>query len=419
MKLHWPKKKRVRMGRFLLVGLTLTILAACGGGGSSSEPTAAPMVAEFYVAFKSTVLDHFQDEIVTLQNNGTASVSIGQVAHTNPLEPPFSISEDTCSGKTLRPSETCALQVRFSPTVQATFDDAFDISATSGQGLMNVYVSGDAKALNLSINQRDVSACPTIRLFVAVTDSSDDPVISLTDADFSIFEEGSLQGIDNFSNTVTAPISIALALDYSGSIQPFIDEVESAAVSFIDQLDLDNHTDEAAIIKFAASIDTIQSFTDVHSLLKSAIEADFSGDTGATRLYDAIWQAVDITADPARNDRRAIVVLSDGIDEGPSDHDLTEVIDRAHEKGVPVFTIGMGNAFLPALQKLADETGGQFFFSPTSTNLQDIYWQIAQILTNQYVIEYHSPSSGAGTLDVEVDSNGRQGEDTRDFGSGC
>jgi Ca-activated chloride channel family protein len=423
MNTHRLDKKIAHLRFFFLLCPILILMAACGGGGGgsdSSDSSTNITTKELRVPFSSTVLDHFQDEIVTVKNDGTASSLIGQVAQANPLDAPFSILNDQCSGITLAPSATCTLQVRFLPTSQGTFSDTFDIPSDAGKTIMTVSVSGDGRALNVSINQIDTSGCPTIRLFITVTDRNDAPLTVLKQTDFSVFENNNLQAIDSFTNKVTTPISVALALDTSGSIKQYITDVEAAAKSFIDQLDLNNSTDEAAVIKFAASIELKQAFTDDKNSILLAIGDTFTGNPDKTLLYDALWQAIDITADPARNDRRAVVVLTDGIDEGSVDHNLTGVIDSAHEKGVPVFTIGLGNVFFSVLQIIADETGGQYFLSPTSSDLQAIYKQIVDILSNQYVIEYQSPSSGGAIirLDVEVDANGLQGEDSRDV-PGC
>lgn len=421
MQIHHSQKFKV--SQFLLLLSILTIAAACGGGGASSDssnPNTNVTPNELQVQFSQTVLDHFQDEVVVIQNQGNTSHSIGVVAQSDPIDVPFSITDDQCSGLTLAPSETCALTIQFSPTSQNIFDDTFDIPSDNGLPLMVIGLNGKAVALNASVNQIDKSACPTIRLFVTVTDRNDEPVTSLGRANFLVFENSSLQAIDSFSNTVTTPLSAALVLDSSGSIQSDISNIEAAAKSFIDQLDLNSNSDEAAIFKFAASIELKQPFTYDYDALLSAISDAFTGSIDKTRLYDAVWQAVDNTSDPSRNDRRVVVVLSDGIDEGSIDHDLTEVIEYANENSVPVFSIGLGNVFIPTLQALADKTGGQYFLAPTSNDLQAIYQLIAEILTNQYVIEYQSPSSGGDIidLDIEVESNGLYGEDSKSV-TGC
>lgn len=91
--------------------------------------------------------------------------------------------------------------------------------------------------------------------------------------------------------------------------------------------------------------------------------------------------------------RRQLPLMSHN--EGSVDHQLAGVVEKANESGIPVFTIGLGNVYISALQQLADETGGQYFLAPDSTDLESIYQSILDILANQYVIEYVSPSSGA------------------------
>ena len=68
------------------------------------------------------------------------------------------------------------------------------------------------------------------------------------------------------------------------------------------------------------------------------------------------------------------------------------------------------------MQELAKQTGGQYFLANTASDLKEVYLKISQILSNQYLIEYPTASSGGNTvsLDVEVDNNGLQGADSRD-----
>lgn len=419
---------------FATIGLTAFTLSGCSGGGGGSggddsQPEPDITLDEMEILFGSVILEHFSDKTISIQNTGTSNLPIGQIAQANPLSAPFSIVTDNCSGTSLAPSEKCTVQVRFLPTSQGAFTDTFDIpSDDPNKDLAKVSVSGTGRALNVSINQVDTDDCPTVKLFITVTESNDDPQLGLTQSDFSLFENGVL--IDNypndpdknfdFSDTVTSPISVALALDYSGSVATAnaIPDIEAAAKGFIDQLDLNNNTDEAEVIKFAASIEVKQGFTFDPGDLIGAIDDPYLGDKGETALYDAVWQAIDDTAGRT-NERRAVVVISDGKDEG-SAKELTEVINNALEQAVPVFTIGLGDVFTPVMQQLADDTGGQFFLAPTSDDLQAIYLQVSEILSNQYVIEYNSSSSGGDTiiLDVEVDFNGLEGEDAKEV-AGC
>ena len=72
-----------------------------------------------------------------------------------------------------------------------------------------------------------------------------------------------------------------------------------------------------------------------------------------------------------------------------STHSLEDVISNAQQKGVAIFTIGLGDTLKPEiLQPMAVQTGGEFLRAPTSTDLNNAYLKISQILSNQYEITF-------------------------------
>jgi len=64
---------------------------------------------------------------VTVTNAGTGDLIILTVAGSNPLAAPFSLSTDTCSGRTLPPAGTCSLAIRFVPGAPRGFNDSLNI----------------------------------------------------------------------------------------------------------------------------------------------------------------------------------------------------------------------------------------------------------------------------------------------------
>lgn len=419
-----------------LIGLTISALIGCsgGGGGSSTPPPVTPPptpdihMTSTQILFGDVVLDDVSYETITIENIGSSSLEIYQIAQAHPLSAPFSISNDNCSAKSLAQSETCTLQIRFSPTSQGNFNDSFDIPSNDpDENPVTVSVNGYGRALNLSINQID-KYCPTVNLLITVTDKDGNPILGLNEDNFTLLENGASPTVVGFSDLVTTPLSIALVLDNSNTMveADAISPMNDASKGFVDLLDIG---DEAAICKFAKDIQWKIVFTKIEfetdrDLLKAAIDDPFTGDILGTHLYDAVWEAVDKTASSLN--RRAIIAISDGMD-GPaaghseiSIHTLTEVINHAVEKGVAVFTIGLGEVYVEGMQQLANETGGQYFFAPTPGNLSTIFGVILDIFAGQYRIEYTSSSSGGDTinLDVGVDSNNLLGRDSRSV-PGC
>jgi VWFA-related protein len=302
--------------------------------------------------------------------------------------------------------------VRFEPsTCQGLYSDNFIITGEK-ETISDVSINGNALALNVSINQVDMTNCPdTIKLYVSVTDRNDNPITGLIESNFTLHEDNVLideypndlsRNFFYFTSPLTTPLSAALAIDYSGSTQPFINNIVTAAKSFIEQLTLapDLDPDEAEIIKFAATVELMTGFTSDKAVLDLAIDQDPQLDTTKTAFNEAIWQAINDTS--VRNERRAVVVLSDGKNNEIVDHSLDDVVNEGLEKGVPVFTIGVGDEFSPVLQYLSDETGGQYFQTPTYDDLSSVYNQVASLLSNQYLIEYSTTSCGTGAITIEV-----------------
>ena len=155
-----------------------------------------------------------------------------------------------------------------------------------------------------------------------------------------------------------------------------ISDAKQAAKSFVDNM---GASDKAAVVSFNASVTTDQDFATDKTAIKSAI--DRLNADGGTAIYDALYQTAPFVASQAG--RKAIVLLSDGSDQD-SRHSITEAISQANASSIPVYAIGLGLAAGSseerALQRIATETGGVCFRSPSSSQLSQIYAQIAQQL---------------------------------------
>jgi Ca-activated chloride channel family protein len=415
---------------FLIGGCGVGGGGGAGGGTSNKSTTGTPPdinVSANQFLFGGIVIDNFTDRTITIQNRGSLDLNIGRIAQANPLDPPFSIVNDDCSLQTLASLRTCTLQVRFLPTGQGAFNDTFDIPSNDpDENPVTVSVSGDGKGLNVSINQVSTN-CPTVTLYITVSDRTGAPFVPpLTQDKFSLYENGVEidQGVPAnsffFDDTVTSPQSIALVLDLSASMENAIDEMQAAAENFINKMDFNPpDPDEAEIIRFAKSIETVPVpvFTTNAGDLIAAIQAAITPGEfrDGTAMYDAVSLAVEDTAARGIGRRRALVVIADGRDNS-SFTDLSELIDQALEKSVPVFTIGLGDVNAENMQQLADETGGQYYYAPDETELQNIYDQISAIISSQYILEYDSSSLCGNiiSLDVVVEDGGLQGEDSRE-----
>jgi len=352
-----------------------------------------------------------------ISNTGLGTLNIGQLSL--PTASSFHITKD-CSGTSIQSGGTCSLTLSLTPNSQSNFSDTLTIpSNDSTKNPLRVTLTGKGRALNALINGVTTDGS-VVKLLVSVSKAAV-PVVGLIDTCFTVKENGIQQTINKFIHPITTPISIDLVFDCSSSISISSQSyMQNAADSFVAKLV--NGVDETEVIKFALSIGAKTDFTTDQSVVLAAIDAPYPGDTGLTLLYDSLIVAIDDTA-LRTNSRRAIIVFSDGNDEG-STNTLTAVIDRAILKNVPIFTITYTNTTYPSkpevMQQLAQETGGEFFLTASPSEVAGIYDKISQILSQQYLIEYVSSSTGGATisLDVEVDNNGDLGEASKEA-TGC
>ncbi len=408
-----------------IIAIGLMFVTACGGGGGDSPaappaPTLSPQIStQSALDHQVAVLGSSSSRQLSINNVGTANLDIGQIslAQTNSA---FSITSDWCSGQSLGPSASCAVVTKLTPADQDDYSNSLMIpSNDTAHNPLRVNLSGKGRAYSVNINEVKTDGCSidpkVLKILLSVTDNTGTPVVALPSSNFTILENGVQKVISNFKHPIVTPVSVALVLDYSMSVSSS-DRVtmETAAKSFISLLDPSQ--DEASIIKFALTIGAKTPFMSDQDVLKTAIDAPYPGDTGGTILYEAAFAAIDDSA-ARNNDRRAIIILSDGYDE-ESTITLNAVIARSIEKGIPVFTITYMNSYMPKpeiMQQLAQSTGGEAFVSATSADTEGIYSKISTILSQQYRIEYNTASTGGASvsLDVKVDDNSNRGEHTK------
>jgi len=244
-----------------------------------------------------------------------------------------------------------------------------------------------------------------VELPIVVLDRSDVPVVGLTKDDFTVYEDGQKVDVEGFGTTADLPLSLAIAVDTSGSMMDVFDSVRRAVRGFADALLEEG--DEAVLIRFAWDATVEVAWTDEVSAIKGKLE-HFQPD-GGTSLHDAVVRSLEQFR--GRRGRQAVVLLTDG--EDTTSRTGWKVAERfAHTMRVPIFPIGLGLGKLDfgsrgVLKELASETGGEAFFPKGVEELPAVYDRIAELLRSQYLLWYPSPSSKPDEefreIKVEVD----------------
>lgn len=146
-----------------------------------------------------------------------------------------------------------------------------------------------------------------VTLPVSVMDRDGRYVPNLSKEDFRIWEDGIEQQVAFFAS-VEKPFSVVLMLDTSPSTQFRLEDIQDAAITFVNQLRPD---DKVMVVSFNDDIKVLSELTNDRSKLRRAIERAHTGD--GTRLYDAVEMVMSqqLSRIPGR---KAIVLFTDGVD---------------------------------------------------------------------------------------------------------
>jgi VWFA-related protein len=251
--------------------------------------------------------------------------------------------------------------------------------------------------LRMEITGVDATNLPTVVINANVYDRVGQPVLGLTQENFSIFGElvdrARIVQVENVTED-SLSFSVVLAIDTSSSMAGMpIERAKEAAISFVNSI---GPNDPVAVVTFDTDERLIQDYTTDKTVLVNAINA--LGFGGKTALYDAGVLAVE-TASRSPEPRRAVIILSDGAEfGGRSSSERGAALSRALAEGVPVYTVGLGFGIdRTYLQELAGGTNGQFHESPTPDELLEIYNTLARTLRSQYIITLETDLAADGS----------------------
>lgn len=282
-----------------------------------------------------------------------------------------------------------------------------------------------------------------IVLNVGVADRRGTPVLNLSQGDFAVYEDGVRQRIVSFEPT-SAPFSLVLLLDVSGSTQNFRQTLKQSALRFVDAL---HPEDRVAVVIFNAKTKVRTDFTTDRKKIAFAI-TDIPNERGDTHLYEALRYSLGMLAKEGKR-RKAIVALTDGVDTQNRQLDgrataeaetseaavaavkpeenaaLRSVLDAADRQGVTIYPLALPSGdprrLLPLtpqqsaiyvsararMNSLAHRTGGRLHEINRVEDIGRLYAEVAADMRTLYSIAYQSSNTrprdgGWRAINVEV-----------------
>jgi VWFA-related protein len=294
--------------------------------------------------------------------------------------------------------------------------------------MLRLTAAAGSGELAVDIASLDTSKPGEVTAVVSVVDASGRPVVGLTKDNFVARigglptsaegasglgggQAGSPVPISQVTAAVNSDIGVAvvLAVDVSGSMEgdPLV-QAREAARTFVEGL---APIDSVALVTFGDTVTPVLNFTTDRGAVFAALDSLQA--VGNTALYQAASVSAFVAAS-AQTQRKAVILLSDGVDFGNRSAVSREAsLTQVAATGIPFFTIGLGSDIDRAyLQALAQGAGGRSLETPTGQGLSELYRAIGDFLRSQYVVTLSPGSVDRGqplTLEIEVTAGGASG----------
>lgn len=215
------------------------------------------------------------------------------------------------------------------------------------------------------------------------------PVNNLGEGAFKILDEGKPVKLAKFEYVKNLPLSIGMAIDTSGSMQPRMSEAQKAGAQFFNNVMKGG--DRAFLVSFDSQPQLIQKW--------SAHVADVNAGLGklraeeSTALYDAIVYSLYNFL--GVKGQKALVVITDGRDTS-SRFTYDQALEYARRAAVPIYGIGIGIRQTDVdvrykFGRFCSETGGNVYYIDQASGLRSIYDDIQNELRSQYVLGFYPP----------------------------
>lgn len=235
------------------------------------------------------------------------------------------------------------------------------------------------------------------------------PILDLNEKDVSLLVDGKKVSTDLFERSMAAPVSWTILVDGSGSMA-LAGKLEAAKAAINALTARRQAGDDFALYVFDSQghANEVVPFTENPGAITRAV--DLVKPWGKTAFFDALSQMPE-RSELGRNPSRAIILLSDGIDNA-SKMSRAEIEKRLEGVSIPIYAFGLREAGerslkrpvapiseemanIDLLETLASATGGKLFIGNRPEQLASAMNGIESVLRAQYLIGF-SPTGKGG-----------------------
>src|SRR5580704_12298115 len=214
---------------------------------------------------------------------------------------------------------------------------------------------------------------------------------------FEVREDGVEQKLEVFSRD-ELPLEVALVLDLSDSIGPFLGPLRDAANTALAALKPD---DEVALFTFSTEAQLRVPFTKDKTKIAEQINTFHAG--GATNINDGIFIASENLLKTPPKGRRVIILISDDVGTDAGGQGTRDIVTEAIAADAVLYNLKIpgynppqtlfASSMIPGLvniRKVIDQTGGELFDVQDIAHLDAVFRALIQRIKTRYTLGYYT-----------------------------
>jgi len=233
-------------------------------------------------------------------------------------------------------------------------------------------------------------------IYVSVLDNNGKPVTGLTAADFRVREDNVVREVLS-AHAATEPLTISLLIDDSEAAADAIQYMREALTAFVERLD---GKAEIAVATVGERTTIQLDYTTSTVALKRTVGRIFQRSGAGAYLLDAL---VDVSKGLEKRAPKRPTIVAVTVESGPefSNRSFQQVLEALIRSRATLHVLALGQPSSSQTDEMRnrnivigdgpDKTGGRRDQVLAPLGLKDRMLQLADELTNQYVVQYGRP----------------------------
>jgi hypothetical protein len=266
----------------------------------------------------------------------------------------------------------------------------------------------------LRLERLNLERSPTYRLYMSYVDSDGRVIGNKTKEDFKLILDSAEQGASNELKTfgeLNEPINMVILVQVSSAMGEALQEVKNGVKALAGSA---GEKSKVALVGFSTDAKPVAQLGPAGEVEAAANTLVIDDQGVEVHMLDAVRSGIDMLASAPKDQRKMIVLFSDGIDVNMERKAFVAMGKRAQEANIVIDAIGYA-PFEPGrlknLAELSKQSNGTERACKSANDVSTQFGNVADEVKKQYIATFESTFAGGDkkehTFQAIIDSGGK------------